>query len=338
MVFTLMTFVHSQSLAINSGQNLRTIRTSGVLLFGFVWLYMAMRPISGVFIDMRTYDLIFRYYQGGGVIVSTKDPMFHVFIKTCAQIMSAQAFFFLCATLYVLPAYYIAKKWFKTYWFYGFLILAGSFSFWAYGVNGIRNGIGTAMFLMALANKKRAIQILFLFLSYGFHKSMLLPIVGYVFTWFYNVPRSYFYFWVASIFLSLALPGFWEALFADMAEEDRLEYLLADAEEESFSRRGFRWDFLLYSATGVYAGYRYIFKEKIADKQYIQLYNVYLFANAFWILVIRAAFSNRFAYLSWFLLALVIVYPWLRVQFTPRQFKKLGLLLMAYYGFTYLMA
>ena len=69
----------------------------------------------------------------------------------------------------------------------------------------------------------------------------------------------------------------------------------------------------------------------------LRLFNIYLFANAFWILVIRANFSNRFAFLSWFLLALVICYPWLKFYFEKNQHRKLGMIMLAYFGFTYLM-
>ena len=34
---------------------------------------------------------------------------------------------------------------------------------------------------------------------------------------------------------------------------------------------GFRWDFLVYSASGVFAGWYYIFKQKYQDKLYLCL-------------------------------------------------------------------
>lgn len=338
LVFTIITFLHSQALPINSIENRTFTKMAGGLLFVFVLLYMGMRPIHGVFVDMTTYNHMFEYYQDGGKITSTSDILFNIFLLVSSKIMTAQMFFFLCAALYVIPAYVVSKKWFKQYWFYAFLVLVGSFSFWAYGTNGIRNGLGTAMFLMALSSEKRMAQILFLFLSVGLHKSMLLPVAGYIATWLYNNPKPFYAFWIASIPLSLALPGVWETLFASMVEDDRSRYLTTEASSQEFSKVGFRWDFLVYSATGVIAGWWYIFKKKIDDKVYAQLFNTYLFANAFWILVIRANFSNRFAYLSWFLLALVIIYPWLKYNLVSAHYKKLGWVILAYFGFTYIMA
>lgn len=338
LMVTILTFIHTLALNYNDPQNVNFTKTSGVMLFIFVLFYLGLRPIHQVFGDMPIYTHTFLEYKSGVALWSSKDMMFQNFMYSSAKIMTPNSFFFLCATLYVIPAYVISKKWFNKGWFYSFLLIVGSFSFWSYGTNGIRNGLGTSMFLIALAFDKRYIKVIFLALAIGFHKSMALPVLGYVITWFYNNPKPFFYFWLASIPLSLALPGFWESLFASMVEDDRASYLTTEASADDFSSVGFRWDFLIYSATGVFAGWWYIFKEKLEDKKYIQLFNTYLFANSFWILVIRANFSNRFAYLSWFLLALVIVYPWIRYRFTGEQHKKLGWIMMAYIGFTYIMA
>lgn len=338
LVFTLVTLFHTLLWDYKEHENIVSIKISGGIIFAFVLFYMGLRPTHEVFVDMTAYHYMFDYYKVGGIITTDKDLLFNILTLISSKVMSAQMYFFLCATIYVLPAYIISKKWFKELWFYAFLLLVGSFSFWSYGTNGIRNGLATAMFLMALASDNRKFQILFLLLSIGFHKSMMLPVAGFIATWFYNNPKTFLVFWMFSIPLSLTLPGVWESLFASAIEDDRARYLTTEASSNEFSKVGFRWDFLIYSATGVIAGWWYIFKKNLHDKEYLQLFNTYLFANAFWILVIRANFSNRFAYLSWFLLALVIVYPWVKYRFTNDQHKKFGLVIMAYFGFSYVMA
>lgn len=64
---------------------------------------------------------------------------------------------------------------------------------------------------------------------------------------------------------------------------------------------------------------------------------MYCVANAFWVLVINAAFSNRFAYLSWFLMPIVIMYPLFKYKIVPDQYKMIGLVIISYFMFTYLM-
>src|SRR5690625_6548837 len=130
---------------------------------------------------------------------------------------------------------------------------------------------------------------------------MMLPTAGLVATWFYNQPKGFYYFWLLSIPLSLMFPGFWESFFASMVEEDRASYFTEDKYADAFSRTGFRWDFLLYSATGVFAGSYYLFKKKIEDKTYIRLFNIYLFNNYFLSLVICVSHSLCYTLLYLFI-------------------------------------
>jgi hypothetical protein len=168
---------------------------------------------------------------------------------------------------------------------------------------------------------------------------MILPLMGYILANKLNVKVKYFfYLWIILIPLSLASGGFWEQLFADFGSgNDRLTYLTDEVEKERFSGSGFRFDFLIFSALPVAFGYYYVYKKKIFDKVYITILSIYLFSNSFWILVIRANFSNRFAYLSWFLMGIVIIYPLLKIHFLKKQHKKIGFILLAYFAFTFFM-
>lgn len=311
----------------------------GIFLLFFVILYMGLRPLSGYYFgDMSTYNQFFNDYAKGGTPRPDQDVLFHQFTKFSSGLMNNKMYFLLCAVLYVVPAYLISKKWFKEYWFYSFLLIVGSFSFWAYGTNGIRNGIASSFFLMALSRDRKIYQVLWLFLAVNFHAAMLLPAAGLISTWFYNKNKMFFIFWMLCIPLSLGLGGFWENLFGGLVDDSRSIYLTeGNINDDSFSYTGFRWDFLLYSATGVFAGWYYLYKMKIKDELYERLFNIYLFANSFWILMIRANFSNRFAFLSWFLLALVIVYPWLKYDTGKNQYRQLGMISLLYIGFTYFM-
>lgn len=340
MAVTLITYVHTQSMALNSKEIKNYMPAMGGGLLVFALLYIGFRPVSGrYFADMARYDRNFHYYATGGVLEVDSDILFYSFMKLSSQIMTNHMFFFICAFAYIFPLYLVSKKWFKDYWFYAFLMLAGSFSFFSYGTNGLRNGIAGSFFLLGVSRDKRIFQILWLFLAINFHKAILLPVMGYILTHFYNKPQGYYILWLVCIPLSLGLSGFWENFFIGFMEGEERAYYLEGAgdDAEKFKSIGFRWDFLFYSSFGVVAGWYYIFKKKIKDKLYIQLYNTYLFANAFWILVIRANFSNRFAYLSWFMMAIIIVYPWTKYKFIQNQHKKFGVVLLAYVGFTYLM-
>ena len=307
----------------------------GFFLLVFVVIYMGLRPISGMYFgDMGGYSYQFKMLKSGFPITNKKDILFRLFMQGCSKIMDVHTFFLVCAILYVVPLYIVSKKWFSSVWFYAFLMLVGSFSFWSYGTNGIRNGIASSFLLLAMSNEKTIFRLLWIALSVGFHKAMALPAMGFIITWFYNVPKTFFYFWLAAIPLSLAFPGFWENMLASMVDDDRTAAYLTEENiyDDQFRYVGFRWDFLLYSAIGVLAGWYYLFKRKLKDVNYYRLFNTFLFTNA-----ICANFSNRFAYLSWFMMALVVVYPWLKAKFEKGQPQKFAYTIFGYYLFTYIM-
>ena len=333
------TFLNSQTEQITSAKTQIFVKNAGWLLLAFTLLYMGLRPISGQYFgDMATYAYIFRSYQNGIASAFKDDVIFSAFILFCSKIMSVQVFFFTCLVLYVLPLWRVSKKWFGTYWFYGFLALVISFSFWAYGTNGIRNGIATSFFLYAVSKEKLMYKVLLALLAIGIHKSLIIPGFAYCLTYVAKDPKYYFYGWLVCIPLSLASGGFWEGVFSGIMTDDRTaRYLTESNSAEIVASTGFRWDFLLYSSSAVYAAYFFIIKNKFIDLNYNRLVCTYLAANAFWVLVIRANFSNRFAYLSWFMMGIIIFYPFLSKVQIRNQHRILGMILVAYFGFTFLM-
>jgi len=310
------------------------------LLLLAVTLYMGLRPISGkYFVDMGMYNYEFEQYASGAEITKTRDLLWSVFMKLCSGIMTAQLFFLLCATLYILPLYIASKKWLGVDRYFLFLMLITSLSFWAYGTNGIRNGIATSIFVLGLSFfKHKYWKYSLLAVSYLIHGSMLIPIAAFVLTLFYKNPKHYLFGWLLVIPISLIFGGLLEPFFMSLGfGGDRAGYLTMNEFDDQFSSTGFRWDFLVYSMAAVYAGYYFIVKRKFKDTKYIQLFNIYVSANAFWILVIRASYSNRFAYLSWFLMAVIIFYPFFKKQFFKKQQKVLAYIIILYFGFTYSM-
>jgi hypothetical protein len=315
----------------------------GFVVFGFVFLYMALRPISFVFGDMGEYAKGFISLVNNSNNLINTDLAFDYLMRFCAKIMTVELFFVTCALLYILPLYIVSKKYFGKFWVYSVVMLFISMSFWAYGTNGIRNGLATSFFLFALSRDKLASKIGFIIIAILFHKSMLIVAIAYLITRFYKNTKMYLLFWLFSIPLSLASGSFWQNFFMSLGlveEQLIVGYMLGTDElldKIVELKVGFRWDFLLYSATGVFAGWYFIIKRKYKDPTYIQMYNMYLIVNAFWVLVIRANFSNRFAYLSWFMLSLIIIYPLLKQDFFEKQYKVIGKIIFLYFFFTYIL-
>lgn len=302
---------------------------------------MGLRPISGrYFGDTSTYAQVFKMLQNGEEVTIRKDYMFNYFMKWCSNFMDVHGFFLLVDFLYILPCFLFSQKYFGRYWFFAIFMFITSFSFWSYGVNGLRNGLGTSFFILGLYFYNRKVMMYACFLlGYFMHASIFIPVTAFIVSGLYKNPKVYLYVWLASIPLSLAGGSTWTAIFGSLGFEDRTGGYLTNSEEnlKQFSQTGFRWDFLMYSASATFAGWYFIFKKKITDSFYIHLFGTYCIANAFWILVITAAFSNRFAYLSWFMMAPVIAYPMFRYKIWKDQYKIFALVLFAYFMFTYIM-
>ena len=320
-------------------------KPNALQLLGYAFLifsiiFIGYRPIALAFGDMGSYYYRFIELQQGRERDISSDILFHYFSKISSQFLNASNYFLLIAFIYIIPLYKFSRKHLKENWIFVFIALCASFSFWTYGTNGIRNGMATSLFILAFAfyNNKRIMWSI-LFLSFSMHNSMIIPIAAYGITFFINKPKFFLFIWGAAIPLSLFGGGFFQSIFATLGFEERTAGYLIGGEQfqDQFSSTGFRWDFLLYSFIPVYAGYFYIVNMKIKDKLYYSLFGTYTIANAVWILVIRANFSNRFAYLSWFLMAIIIFYPLYKYKMFKNQYTIASLIMLAYFGFTFFM-
>lgn len=340
LVFTFFVFIQTKTSILESLTNKKITSGLGLILMLLLILFIGFRPVNFRFGDMVIYDRELEVYRFGAAFDYSKDIIFEFLKYVFAKYFSSTSFFFFCALLYIVPLYSVSKKLFKDYWFYGFLMFVTSFSFWAYGVNGIRNGIATSVFLYGMTREKKSSRILILLSTFFIHKSMLIPIFAYFVSKYYKNTKVLFAVWIIAIPLSFVVGGFFESLFLGFGfGDEKLELYLGefDAANEGVNLDvGFRWDFLVYSGFGIFAVWYYLFKRKLNDPFYTNIANMYIIANTFWVLVIRANYSNRFAYLSWFMLGLVIVYPLLKRVFFNEQNKILGNIILIYFLFTYL--
>jgi hypothetical protein len=312
--------------------------TSSIILLIILLFFIGLRPISVYFGDMGVYYSQFTDYERGENLYVSKDIFWHMFVNYCSKIMTSKVFFFTCTALYILPIYLACKRWFNGNMYILFLMFIASFSFFAYGTNGIRNGIATSLFMYGLVLDKKLLKYGIFSLALLFHGSIIIPFAAYIITLYYKKPKYYLFGWLAAIPLSIVLGSFWEQFFTTLGFGNQgLDYLTDNQFADQFAYTGFRWDFVIYSSVAVFAGYYFIIKKKFQDKHYHQIFNIYVTVNAFWILIIRASFSNRFAYLSWFLMAIIIFYPFFKQRFFKNQNIRLAAIMLLYFMFTFYM-
>ena len=308
----------------------------------FVIFFLGTRPISGqYFIDMATYAYIFDQAVITG-FHSSPDWAFAWLIEFMAKFFSVEFFFLACTALYVIPNIIAFSRIHGSWAFAVFLSVLGGFQTYPYIVNGIRNGLATSLLLLAFSFWDRKLtMIAIMAVAFGTHKSTLIPILGFILTGFYARPIVYGITWFVAFIIS-AIGG------AELTQT--LGFLISFGEDErlssytqielfSMGKAGFRLDFIAYSIVPIMISYCLASAETKKDSFYQRILCTYLFANAFWLLVIYSEFSNRFAYLSWFMLPWVIICPFVPQKNSPvlTPSKYLGPALMAHFGFLYFM-
>lgn len=324
-----------------------------IILFAlFFVLFFGFRPISMVFWDTVNYDHTYQVLQTYGTTEGDlpaefdSDWLFYHFMALCAQVIDVHYFFVIVMYFYVVMMYTGCRKLDIRHGATLMLFCIGAFSFYGYAVNGIRNGVACSFVILTIASVcrgERIWPIVLSFMAIGCHKSMALPLACMFFTFFVRNPRLMFVVWLSSIGISLVFGEAITNVLSLFAIDERVAEMSKTGEEvlEEWGRElenRFRWDFLLYSSMPIILGAYTLFVRKIYNNTYLILLGTYIYANAFWILVIRTLFSNRFAYLSWYLYPIVLAYPLFNLPvFEKNHSQKTAWILVGHLGFTIVM-
>lgn len=319
VLMCMLTTAISLKIASYSNMHLLKGRNSSSIIRVFCFLFIiiiGLRPADALcFGDSESYcdNYLSMQAHSFSIIETGHDVLFYQFMMLCSKYVSVNVFFLLIEIGYVVPLIIASKKMFKNNADLAMMFCLGAFSFFSYGTNGLRHGLAASLIILffSLWNGRLIEKILGLviaFIAYNIHGSIILPFVAFIIAVYYPKTKTYILFWFLSIILSLLFSGFFSSLFStiDFAD-DRLASYLGRTDR-------YRYDFLLYSVVPIAFGYIVIIRKKIKDSVYSNILNTYIICNAFWIMIINAEFSNRFAYLSWFLYPFLLAYPLLRIS------------------------
>lgn len=305
-----------------------------------VTFFIGFRPLSGAFTDMMNYSGTYQIVADMGDAFYGDDdvdnPIFNkILLYFASNAYEIIIFFFVIACIYVGCIYWTIHKIFPKDLFYAFIIYLGAFSTFSYGTNGIKAGAAASIFLLAFAYyKKPLIAALFCLLSLGFHHSMIVVIYAFVIAYFIKNPKWYFYGWLICLILAAMHITIFQQIFADFAKDESANRYLLGNEYDWGGRAGFRIDFILYSLPPIALAWWATYKYKIKDRLYQLLFCTYLTTNAVWMLCMYMPYNNRLAYLSWFMLPILICYPFFKFKLYPTQYKTLNLIVGVYLAFT----
>ncbi len=318
--------VYSQLRLLKKKQN----NTFGVVLLTlFMVLFIGFRPISGkYFVDMGTYNAYYNMLKGDFFSFNwnTENKLFdNYFHFLASKNVSVDIFFLSIAAIYFVCMAWACSSLFPKDKMAAFLVYLGAFSTFSYGTNGIKAGAAASLFLVALAmreKKKWHWTVVFILLSWGFHHSMVLPIAAFVVCLFVNKPKWYFAIWVFCFFMALFHVTAFQELFAGFSDEIGAGYLSGSEEHVRHDLMGgFRIDFIIYSAAPIVFGWIAVSKKHIVSKNYMFLLNLYTLINSIWLLCMYANFTNRISYLSWLMLPIVLIYPFLKERWGRNQYR-----------------
>ena len=308
----------------------RTGRQFGVdILSLFLVFFIGLRPVSAqYFLDMAVYSMSYETYFGEPFIFdwnATNKLYDNLFLFFASNRIPSSYFFLTLAAIYFIGIAWSTSSLFPRDSMAAFLVCLGAFSTFSYGTNGIKAGAAASLFLVALAlfQKRKMIgAVLFFLLSLGFHHSMILPVAAFIVCLFVKNPKWYFAFWILCLVIAAFHITYFQHLFASFSNESGSRYLSGGGETirtDIFG--GFRMDFILYSVAPIVIGWIAVFNKRVVSKHYPLLLNIYTLVNAIWLLCMYAEFTNRIAYLSWFMYPIVLIYPLLNERFGIKQYS-----------------
>ena len=282
-----------------------------VMICVVVIFSIALLP-NDVSIDKPRYVSLFhaRYYWG--FQEDYKDPGWAFYVTLCAKLFNNKVFFFFLTTaaIYVFAYLAFAKRFFEEKAFYFLLMSMGCMGFFSYATNTIRPGFAIAFMLLGLCSKNKIWAIFLMICAVVFHRSMIIPFVAYCATSIVDKRWMYFLIWFVCLLFAIINVDLGPLFQAFGFLDDRVE-LYAGSINQSMGhyKQGFRWDFLLYSVFPMIISMYFVHKHKIEDAVFSKVFNMYLLCNSVWLLAIRAMYTDRLAYLSWFLMPFVVLFP-----------------------------
>ena len=143
--------------------------------------------------------------------------------------------------------------------------------------------MGASVFILAMtfANTP-VVMVALIILALGFHNSIWIMVAAASISWIWNSSKTYLIVWIVCLLFSFfagSIVQNYLVTFDFISGTDRYANYLTGNDYVT----GFRFDFIIYSAMGVIAGYYFIFRREMEDEYYKWIYNIYLVCNALWI-------------------------------------------------------
>ena len=336
LVFVLISLrMNSRNLLIADEDPVVSIRNTWILGIFFI-IFFGTRPTSGVYMtDTAGYVGFYENILSGAYRVEYNwehpGEILWLIIQNEMATMGSSVPMWLSvvAFLYVGANIIGTRLMFPRHTYVVFLFYVTFFLFYSGGTNGIRNADAYSLVFLAIALYQTSVKLKYIYIvilcimGYYIHTSVIILITAFVLSiYIIKNTRTALLIWFIAIIMSLVAGNYLAGFASGWLDDDRASrYLdygteLANTTEDVIK---FRWDFLLFSALPIFIGWYTTVKLQIENRFYQILLNTYIIANSVWIVFMYAAFTNRFAMLSWCIYPYVTCYPFLKFDMFPVQ-------------------
>lgn len=311
LLLSLMFFV---SIRVYYDGDVKLTKIKNLLLLSFslaIAIIFGFRDYN-VGVDTNTYRYNFEYkFLPSNSFSSSKDFLWDFFNYAISRVTDdVSILFFIVALGYIFLPLLGVYKYLKQNTIFFFLLFLISPNFFLYGANGIRNGLAASLVLFSLRYYKNYKQYLILAAASLVHLSMLVPSLFFILSKYVKSITYPLLIWV--ILLLFAVLGVNLLALLPFSFERLDSFIMAAKGTDTLLNT--ITNFFVYSTSPIILGIYVIYIKKIKDELYLRLLITYILASCVYIAAFNSSFSVRFAYLSEFLMPLLLTYPLLKFR------------------------
>lgn len=317
----------------------------GLVLAVFMVVFIGLRPIAfPEFGDMSGYAWYHDawLHKKWSFDWDTENVIFDNLIQraTAAKLgIRHTGLFVIIAAIYFLVRYWSTVKFFPRNSLMAYLVFLGAFLTFTSSTNGMKAGIASSCFVLALAYWRNwKVAGILLLITWGLHHAFFPCAVAFVGAYFYRNTKVYLGIWFVALIIAALHITFFQELFASAGIDKKAEEYL-NVGDKGY-RTGFRIDFVIYSFMPILLGWYMMVKKGFKSVEFSFLLNVYLILNAVWLMCMYASYTNRIAAMSWAIIPVLLCYPFLSERNKAPAAKKnrnLAVVSLLNLGFTVFM-
>lgn len=285
--------------------------------------------------DRENYSLFFEETVDYGYALSRSVGWSILNIIISKVTHDVSTFFLIISFIYVFSIFFFCKKIVTNYSLL-FLATISFLGFYGMGTNTLKSGLSLAICLWAFYYHKSKVKFCAIsLLSIFLHTTTIFPITAFIIYRYIKDMKTALRIWFGCLIVSYAIgPLIVSYVGSYITDDYTAGYFVGDSD---VYKVGFRIDFIMYSLVPIILGYYYSIKKKYNDYFWQRLYITYILTNSIWLLLIRLPFTDRFAYLSWFLFPYILLMPFLKESPTKKNLFKAYKIMFLFWLFNFIL-